>query len=102
MSILSKFNILGQIYQFCDAAANAFIRFSAFSFISFSFTTKLSQVVRQFSSKAKANKAKLSHVVRQFSSKAKANKAKSTKSNKSICDCITKLVYLTKDVESSL
>ena len=69
MSILSKFNILGQIYQFCDAAANAFIRFSAFSFISFSFTTKLSQVVRQ------------------FSSKAKANKAKSTKSNKSICDC---------------
>ena len=42
MSILSKFNILGQIYQFSDAVANAFIRISAFSFTSFSFTTKLS------------------------------------------------------------
>ena len=32
MSILSNFNTLGQIYQFYDAVANAFIRFSAFSF----------------------------------------------------------------------
>ena len=37
--------------------------------------------------------------VRQFSSKAKVSKAKSTKSNKSICDYIRKLVYLAKDVE---
>ena len=37
--------------------------------------------------------------VRQFSSKAKASKAKSTNSNKSICHCIRKLVYLTKDIE---
>ena len=44
MSILSKFNILGQIYQFSDAVANAFIRFSAFSFTNFSFTTKLSHL----------------------------------------------------------
>ena len=39
----------------------------------------------------------------QFSSKSlvklKVSKAKSAKSNKSICDCIRKLGYLTKDVE---
>ena len=37
--------------------------------------------------------------MRQFSSKAKVSKANSIKSNKSICYCIGKLVYLTKDVE---
>ena len=48
MSVLSKFNILGQTYQFSDAVTNAFIRLSAFSFTNFSFTTKLSHTTLIF------------------------------------------------------